>query len=106
MGTRRIAFPYNPRQVSNFLVASENRHGWASWLSMWSRQPHKTTRYHPLDHLDLVCFIPTLALTVRRMHQANLSGWMSPILFVPFVGTLAAVLMLCPACPLNGKTAL
>ncbi len=36
--------------MSNFLPASENTH-WAGEL-IQHVQPHKTTWYHPLDHLD------------------------------------------------------
>mgnify|MGYP001162555491 FL=1 len=33
----------------------------------------------------LAFFLPTLALTVRRLHDTNRSGWMYLLLFIPFV---------------------
>nr|WP_246036357.1 DUF805 domain-containing protein [Sinomonas susongensis] len=34
----------------------------------------------------LAILVPTLALTVRRLHDVNMSGWMYLIALVPFVG--------------------
>jgi uncharacterized membrane protein YhaH (DUF805 family) len=48
----------------------------------------------------VVFFIPSLALTVRRLHDANLSGWTILIGLVPFVGPLAVlVFTLLPSRP-------
>lgn len=45
-------------------------------------------------------FIPSLALTVRRLHDANFSGWMLLIALVPFAGVIALlVFTLLPANP-------
>lgn len=46
----------------------------------------------------LGCFIPTLALSVRRLHDANLSGAMALLFLVPYVGFLvvAVLAMLAP----------
>lgn len=37
---------------------------------------------------SLVLIIPSLAITVRRLHDANLSGWWFLITFVPGIGGL------------------
>jgi uncharacterized membrane protein YhaH (DUF805 family) len=34
----------------------------------------------------LLAFLPSLAVTVRRLHDANLSGWYSLINFIPLIG--------------------
>jgi uncharacterized membrane protein YhaH (DUF805 family) len=48
----------------------------------------------------LATVIPSIALTVRRLHDANLSGWLLLILLVPFLGALALlVLMVLPPKP-------
>ncbi len=45
----------------------------------------------------LLTFIPTLAVTVRRLHDSNISGWFAVIGFLPFIGGLILlVLMLLP----------
>ncbi len=36
----------------------------------------------------LYCVIPGIAITVRRLHDVNMSGWMYFINFVPYVGGL------------------
>ena len=38
--------------------------------------------------LFLAIIIPTLAVTVRRLHDTNKSGWYYLISFIPFVGPL------------------
>ncbi|WP_427007371.1 DUF805 domain-containing protein [Pseudarthrobacter sp. H2] len=40
----------------------------------------------------LAVIVPSLALTVRRLHDANFSGWMILIGLVPFVGSLAVLI--------------
>ncbi|WP_221795184.1 DUF805 domain-containing protein [Oceanobacter mangrovi] len=37
---------------------------------------------------SLVIFLPSLAVTVRRMHDIGRSGWWILILFVPLIGLL------------------
>jgi uncharacterized membrane protein YhaH (DUF805 family) len=39
--------------------------------------------------------VPFIAVGVRRMHDQNLSGWFLLISFIPFVGGLAVIVMLC-----------
>lgn len=38
--------------------------------------------------------VPTIALTVRRLHDQNLSGWLALMVLVPFVGALALLVMM------------
>lgn len=48
----------------------------------------------------LATIIPSLALTVRRLHDGNFSGWLVLIALVPFLGALALlVFMILPANP-------
>ena len=41
----------------------------------------------------LATFIPSLALTVRRLHDGNFSGWLVLLALVPFLGALALLVM-------------
>jgi uncharacterized membrane protein YhaH (DUF805 family) len=36
----------------------------------------------------LLMIVPTLALTVRRLHDAGYSGWLALLMLVPYVGGL------------------
>jgi len=36
----------------------------------------------------LAIFLPTLSLTVRRLHDSSKSGWWYLVTFVPFIGSL------------------
>lgn len=48
----------------------------------------------------LAHFIPTLAVTVRRLHDADHSGWWMLIAFVPLVGLIVMLIFLCtPSTP-------
>lgn len=40
-------------------------------------------------------FIPMLAVTVRRLHDTDRSGWWMLIAFVPFVGQIVMLIFLC-----------
>jgi uncharacterized membrane protein YhaH (DUF805 family) len=52
----------------------------------------------------LAIFIPDLAYTVRRLHDANLTGWLMLIYFVPYVGGLILfILTLLPSQNINNK---
>ncbi|ROP64270.1 DUF805 domain-containing protein [Curtobacterium sp. PhB115] len=42
----------------------------------------------------LVLVIPTLALIVRRLHDANVSGFFALLLLIPFLGALAVFIMM------------
>jgi uncharacterized membrane protein YhaH (DUF805 family) len=41
-----------------------------------------------------VCFLPGLALTVRRLHDLGISGWWLMIAFVPIIGQILAWLLM------------
>lgn len=45
--------------------------------------------------LPLVLLIPNLAVTVRRLHDTNHSGWWFFIIFFPFVGAIWLLVLLC-----------
>ena len=39
--------------------------------------------------------IPTMALTVRRLHDIGKSGWFYLIAFIPYIGGLILILLMC-----------
>ncbi|WP_422933464.1 DUF805 domain-containing protein [Sinomonas sp. P47F7] len=43
--------------------------------------------------LFLGTIVPNLAVTVRRLHDANLSGWLMLLLLIPFVGGTAVLVL-------------
>lgn len=43
----------------------------------------------------LVSMVPSIAVTVRRFHDQNLSGWLYLINFIPYVGWLVIVVFMC-----------
>ena len=43
----------------------------------------------------LALFLPALAVTVRRLHDTNRRGWWYLILFVPFIGWIWFLVLLC-----------
>lgn len=46
-----------------------------------------------LCHL-LIVFLPSLSLLVRRLHDANRSGWFYFISFIPLIGPIALIIAL------------
>ncbi len=49
---------------------------------------------------SLATIVPSIALTVRRLHDANFSGWLFLLVLVPFLGALALLIMaILPANP-------
>ena len=44
---------------------------------------------------SLVLFLPSLAVTVRRLHDINKSGWWVLFIFVPIIGFILLVVYLC-----------
>ena len=44
--------------------------------------------------IGLVLIIPTLALIVRRLHDAGLSGLLALLLLIPFLGAIAVFVMM------------
>ncbi len=47
----------------------------------------------------LATFVPVIAVTVRRLHDCNQSGWMYLLAFVPFGGLVILVFALLPGTP-------
>jgi uncharacterized membrane protein YhaH (DUF805 family) len=48
----------------------------------------------------LATFIPSLAVTVRRLHDSDKSGWWLLIVFVPYIGAIVLfIFMLLPSSP-------
>ncbi len=47
--------------------------------------------------LALGLFVPSLAVTVRRLHDTERSGWWVLIVFVPIVGAIVLVVFMCLA---------
>ena len=45
--------------------------------------------------LFLVSFLPYLAVTVRRFHDINKSGWFVLITYIPIVGWIAWLIWMC-----------
>jgi uncharacterized membrane protein YhaH (DUF805 family) len=43
----------------------------------------------------LAVLVPSLAVTVRRLHDTGRSGWWCLISFVPFVGAIVLIVFLC-----------
>lgn len=49
----------------------------------------------PIAVIALGFAVPTIAVTVRRLHDQNLSGWLYLLSFVPYLGGLAILVMMC-----------
>lgn len=41
----------------------------------------------------LAVFVPSLAVSVRRLHDTNRSGWWLLLIFIPFLGALALIVL-------------
>ncbi|WP_433876050.1 DUF805 domain-containing protein [Sinomonas atrocyanea] len=41
----------------------------------------------------LATLVPSIAVTVRRLHDVNLSGWLALVALVPFLGPIAVLVM-------------
>jgi len=53
---------------------------------------------HALAVIGLLCLpilLPSLAVTVRRLHDTGRSGWWFFISFVPYIGGIALLIFLC-----------
>ncbi len=46
----------------------------------------------------LAIFLPTLAVTIRRMHDQNMSGWMYLIILIPIIGFVFAIYLIVKFC--------
>ncbi|MHB1009571.1 MAG: DUF805 domain-containing protein [Propionibacteriaceae bacterium] len=44
--------------------------------------------------LGLLAFVPSLSLGVRRLHDANLSGWLYLLSFIPYVGGIILLVLM------------
>ena len=44
---------------------------------------------------SLVLFLPSLAVTVRRLHDINKSAWWILLIFVPIIGWIMCLIYLC-----------
>lgn len=42
---------------------------------------------------SLFVFLPSLAVAVRRLHDAGRSGWWMLIGFIPFIGTIVLIIL-------------
>ena len=49
----------------------------------------------PIALYVLGVFIPSLAVVVRRLHDQNKSGWYIMVRFIPFVGGIWLIVLLC-----------
>lgn len=54
-----------------------------------------TTIFVLLGLYYLAILIPTLAVTVRRLHDINNSGWMYFVSWIPFIGGIWLLILLC-----------
>ena len=45
--------------------------------------------------IELAVLIPGIALTVRRLHDINKSGWYCLVILIPLVGWIWLLVMLC-----------
>ena len=45
--------------------------------------------------LGLALFIPALAVTVRRFHDQDKSGWFVLLTFIPYLGSLILIVFMC-----------
>ena len=43
----------------------------------------------------LATIIPNIAVTVRRLHDQNLSGWLYLLSLIPYIGALAIFVLMC-----------
>jgi len=43
----------------------------------------------------LINVIPTIAVTVRRFHDQNRSGWMYLLSFIPYLGVFIIIIFMC-----------
>ncbi|MBA8991731.1 uncharacterized membrane protein YhaH (DUF805 family) [Curtobacterium pusillum] len=58
----------------------------------------------PIWIYGLAIIIPTLALIVRRLHDANLSGLLALLLLIPFFGAIAVfIMMFLPSNPAGAR---
>ena len=57
-----------------------------------------TSAYSPLSSIfSLVTFLPNLAVSVRRLHDIDKSGWWVLLSFIPVIGTIILIIWFCKA---------
>lgn len=59
------------------------------WVSTESKLGVLTRIY------DIVIFLPSIAVCVRRLHDIGKSGWNFLFFFIPIVGTILIIVWLC-----------
>jgi uncharacterized membrane protein YhaH (DUF805 family) len=45
--------------------------------------------------MALLLMLPTYAVCVRRLHDTGRRGWWVLLYFIPWIGTIALIIMLC-----------
>jgi len=45
--------------------------------------------------IALLLMVPTYAVCVRRLHDTGRTGWWLLLYFIPWIGTIALIIMLC-----------
>ena len=45
--------------------------------------------------ISLAIFLPSLGLSVRRLHDINFSGWWVLVGFIPVIGVVALIVFAC-----------
>ena len=45
--------------------------------------------------IALLLMVPTYAVCVRRLHDTGRTGWWLLLFFIPWIGTIALLIMLC-----------
>ncbi len=43
----------------------------------------------------LAVLVPSIAVNVRRLHDQDKSGWLYLLIFIPFLGWLALIILMC-----------
>ena len=46
----------------------------------------------------LILFVPTLAVTARRLHDTGRSGWWQLTAYIPYVGVIAGIILIVIYC--------
>lgn len=70
-------------------------------LAVASRDQEPTPAFFALLGLAVIVYlallVPGIAVTVRRLHDRNMSGWAYLMVFIPYIGSIALfVIMLLP----------
>ena len=51
---------------------------------------------HPISTiLSLILMLPSLAVTARRLHDINRSGWFQLLVFIPIIGFIILIIWYC-----------